>query len=243
VFATTCRFTFLLLVLALGCDSDTAIPVSVKFVSDFAPHRQSVSVLGVYRDGRMSADAWDLLAEDVSSALGAVRCDAAYDAWTRSDPALAAAVDDVARADGPTDALLAEIAPAASGELIVVVSMNGQVRQRQTGDAGAAQSSAPAAGGLQASGRRARGARRRSGQSPADAETESNMLELTATFYSVRQQRSVAQMELHYAGESLNEAATVFGRKLAQVIPSAHCVGWRSVAQIDVDRLRRGIDN
>jgi hypothetical protein len=234
---------FLLLALALGCGSDSAIPVSVKFVSDFAPHRQAVSLLGVYRDGRMSADAWDLLAENVSSAFGAMRCDAAYDAWTRSDPALAAAVDDYARADGPTDALLAEIAPAASGELIVVLSMNGQVRQRQTGDAGAAQSSAPAAGGLQARGRRARGARRNSGPLPAEAETDGNRLELTATFYSVRQERSVAQMDLHYAGESLNEAAAVFGRKLAQVIPGAPCVGWRSGAQIDVDRLRRGIDN
>ena len=53
--------SILLLGAAAGCGPSDA-HVATKFASDFTPQRRSVSVLGVFKDGQMSADAWTTIA-------------------------------------------------------------------------------------------------------------------------------------------------------------------------------------
>jgi hypothetical protein len=60
-----------------------------------------------------------------------------YDALVSSNAALASAVDEYARADGPTDDLLAQLAPAAQGDLVLVLTFAGKLPEPAT-DAGAA---------------------------------------------------------------------------------------------------------
>ena len=68
------RATPALLVLAAGCGSPDA-RVGTKFASDFVPARHAVSVLGVFKDGQMSADAWETMGPKLSPSLGASECD------------------------------------------------------------------------------------------------------------------------------------------------------------------------
>ena len=76
----------------------------------------------------MSADAWTTMASSVSPSLGANECAAGYsDALQSGNGDLLSAIDDYARSDGPTDDLLAQIAPAAKGDLIVVFTFAGQL--------------------------------------------------------------------------------------------------------------------
>ena len=65
-------------------------------------------------------------------------------------------------------------------------------------------------------------------------------MEISALFFSVAQGRSVAQVELHYTGASLDEAMTKFAEKVAQTMPQEHCVAWNWATPIDPDRIRQG---
>jgi hypothetical protein len=77
----------------------------------------SFSILGVFEDGRMSADAWDRLGPKLSRAFGKNACEVAYTAGLLSSkPRLAAAIDAYARDNGVTDDLLEQISPLAKGD-------------------------------------------------------------------------------------------------------------------------------
>jgi hypothetical protein len=88
--------------------------------------------VGVYQDGRMSPRGWDVLAPYLVRALGPARCDIGYDSLTSSNSVLADAVDGYTKEDGPTDDLLAQLAPAAQGDLVLVL-----ILETLTGNGGA----------------------------------------------------------------------------------------------------------
>src|SRR5580698_8128873 len=99
----------LVVMAALACDEGAIF--TAKVASDLASTKHAASVLGVFRDGRMSINGWEVLAPYVEPVLGAGRCDVGYDALVSSNAALASAIDEYARANGPTDELLAQIGP------------------------------------------------------------------------------------------------------------------------------------
>jgi hypothetical protein len=214
----------------VACDEDTHF--STTFASDFMPARHSVSVLGVYREGRMAPEHWETVGPYVSTALGTDACEAEYNTLvTASDP-LAAAIDDYTREDGPTDALLAQIAPAAKGDLLLVLTVDGRLRRPD----GGAPSPSPGPG----PGRRARGMH--AGAAPRRPSAEASTLEVSALLFSVSQGRSVARVGLVYTGTSVEDAMTKFAKKLAETFPQMQCTGWNRDAQIDPARIRQSID-
>jgi hypothetical protein len=50
--------------------------------------------------------------------------------------------------------------------------------------------------------------------------------ELSASLYSVALQKLVAQIDLRYSGDDLDEALSAFATKLRLLVPDAQCVGW-----------------
>src|SRR5579871_3970318 len=77
-----------------------------------APH--ALSVFGAFRDGRMSVRAWDDIALKLVGMLGPEPCSALFGAeLMTSEGGLASAIDDYTKNYGVSDALLAELAPAA----------------------------------------------------------------------------------------------------------------------------------
>jgi hypothetical protein len=215
----------------LACD--TSSQFTTKFASDFASAHRTISVLGVYKDGRMSDGGWALLKPHVLPALGGGGCALGYDVLAPTDSPLADAIDDYTLADGPTDDLLAQLAPAARGDLILVLTLAGRLPEHTKIDV--SKTPAPQAGG--GSGGNAGNGGRWAGVAPGAEDP--NALDISASFYSVRDARSVALLALQYRGDSVDEAMAKFGTKLAGALPHAACADWNREVKIDADRIRR----
>jgi hypothetical protein len=232
-----------LLLLATGCRHEAVYDTA--FAPDFSPPHHVVSVLGVYKDGRMSSEAWDAIAARVSRSLGAAMCEAAYaQSATSPNHALWSAVDEYTLANGPTDDLLAKIAPAAGGDLVLVVIVAGRLptpekinvqdenqNRRATGSLGPQGGMGAGAGaGLS----RNSGPTFRGPAGPAAVDR----LDLSASLFSVPKAASVARVALEYSGESVDEAIAGFTAKLASALPGATCTGWNWEAKIDPEAIR-----
>jgi hypothetical protein len=225
------------LLAAVACDPGD-VRFSATLAPDFAPAGHSVSVLGVYKDGQMSADGWVTLAPHLAAILGSGPCEPGYNTLTSSNTPLADAIDEYTRDNGPTDDLLAYIAPAATGDLILVLTFAGKLPQKPTADAGAAPSSSTP--GSPGRGGRGRGGGRMGGAQRTAPPKDTNLVDISALYFSVALGRSVAQVELQYTGASLDEAMTKFAAKVAQTIPQEHCAAWNWAMAIDPDRIRQG---
>ncbi len=228
----------LVVVAVAACEQGDA-HFTTRFASDFAPTLHAVSVLGVYQDGRMSPGGWDALRPAVASALGSDHCEVGYDSLASSDLALADAIDDYTRADGPTDPLLAQLAPAARGDLVLVLTLAGKLPQRPA-DAGARRT-APAPSATGGGGRR-RGAGHAHGESRSESPKDTNVLEMSASLFSVAQGRTAALVGMQYSGASLDDAMSKFAAKLAQSLPGMTCAGWSWNVNIDARGIRASID-
>ena len=216
-----------------------------RFASDFSPSRHTVSVLGVFKDGQMSTEAWESLGAKLSSPFGAT-CDTAYAALvTASNQPLSAAIDDYVRANGPGDELLEQLAPAASGDLIAIFSVAGHVAGKAAPppDTSNIQQSSPMTG---AGGGKYRGARpggvnggRGMPKAPAIAS-----FEVSVSFYSVSEKKAVGMLALQYEGTSQDDALQRMAQRLGlpTFLPSARCAGWDWKAKVDDQRIRALIE-
>jgi hypothetical protein len=220
---------------SFGC-SDGGADFTTKVASDFAPARHTVSVLGVYQDGRMSLGSWDTLGPYLTRALGPTQCAVGYDALASSNQDLANAIDEYARDEGPTGNLLTQLAPAALGDLILVVTFAGKLPTRKAGEAGPP-TGAPVQNGMTTTRRRGRG--------HAAAATEArdpNQLDISASLFSVAKNRPVALVGMQYHGESVADALTRFGAELAKAVPELKCTGWNFSVKIDPKLVRPSDD-
>ncbi|MEP7049122.1 MAG: hypothetical protein ABJB12_02165 [Pseudomonadota bacterium] len=219
-----------LLLSIAGCTNGGA-RFTTRLASDFAPAHHTVSVLGVYQDGRMALGTWDTVAPYLKRALGPAQCAVLYDTLATSDQDLANAIDELARDEGPTGNLLATVAPAASGDLILVLTFAGKVPQHRNEDPGPP-TGAPVQNGMAQS-------RRRHGQRGSTPEgRDPNQLDISASLYSVAQARPVALVSMQYRGESVGDALSRFAQELAAATPDLKCTGWNRGVKIDASKLR-----
>jgi hypothetical protein len=206
---------------------------NTQAASDFAPSGHAVSVFGVYKDGQMSPDAWDALRPRLEPVLGG-RCEIAGSDPLADGP-LRSAVDDYARTNGPTDDLLAQLAPAAKGDLILVLVEAGRLPPPDekvsvvNSQAPAGPSPSAAKGG---SGFAVFKPDKRSANGPSD------VLQLSASVFSVGQRRSVAVVDMQYSGDSIDEARSEFAAAVARLLPAARCKGWDWRSPVDAERIR-----
>jgi hypothetical protein len=221
--------------LVVSCADDA------QFATRFAPEYPStphatVSVFGVYKDGRMSAETWDYVAPLLSGAAEAgldpqldladggagSECAAAYEtSLVGKDMPLFTAVDSYARANGVTEGLLEKFAPAAKGDLIMAITISGHVPTPT--DAGDNPTmAAPPAGG---SGRGGMVGRRGVQGGGMRRVEERNALEMSATLYSKTLRRTVGVIAVSYTGKSADEALKRFAEKVRSVVPHV-CAGW-----------------
>jgi hypothetical protein len=222
------------MVVGVGCRGSEA-----RFVETFAPDfqhaRHTVSVFGVFKDGQVSSEAWDALRPHLDPLLGGSQCAIACDArLAASDTPLFSAIDDYTRANGPSDDLLAELAPAALGDLILVLVEDGklpEVEKLSIVDSAPTKQPGPNPG--HGSGFSAfESSKRRTGES-------GDRLQLSASLYSIAQGRSVALLDLRYSGTSREEAIDEFAARLARALPETRCGGWAWRATVDADHIRR----
>jgi hypothetical protein len=202
---------------------------ATNFSPDFQLAQHKVSVFGVYKDGQMSSDAWGGLAPRIEQSLGGTPCEIAYDSkLVMTNAPLASAIADYARDSGPADELLAQLRPAAQGDLIAVFTASGRLpvaRKTTVNDP------TPQAAGLGGRGFAT------ISSTPKGAEDKS-VLQLTASFFSVSQGHSVGLVELRYTGDSVDEAIAQFAAKVSQALPGGRCTGWNWSAKVDPEQIR-----
>jgi hypothetical protein len=199
----------------------------------FEPARHAVSVFGVYKDGQMSTDSWGGVAGAMSPVFGGNLCDAAYtDSFVASNPSLSSAIDDVVRADGFSDPLLTRIAPAAEGDLVLVLTMAGRLPVHPK----TSLATEAAANGRPGSGRGTRGG---GGRPSAARRRDDNVLDISAILFSVRERRSVGVVENQYSGASFDQAIAAFAERLAHTLPGARCATWNWAVALDPEGVRQ----
>jgi hypothetical protein len=225
-----------------GC-SDYA-QVSTRFAPDFVQGRHSVSVLGIFKDGQMSSDAWESIGARLSAPFGAT-CETGYGQLVTSNQGLSAAVDDYVRANGPGDEMLEQLAPAATGDLVVVFTVAGHVSTKpgNTADT-SSMSSTPPGGSMGSGGGKYRGMRPGGATGRGMARpTAIAALQISASFYSVSQKKAVGLVAMDYDGTSLDEAFQKMAAKVSASLPGSTCGGWDWKAPVDEGRLRGLIEH
>ncbi len=192
-----------------------ALSVRVETAPEFVP-AHTVSVFGVFHDGRMSEPAWTALSPKISSALGKAECELGYGNRLRNgDPELASWLERNVRENGIDDTVLDKIAPYAEGDLVMVLLSYRKLPGSR--DAGVrVRAAQPMAMG--------RGmARPRGSYAPPE---DDHVFELSASLFSPKEHKLVAQIDLRYAGDDLDEAMGQFTAKLRGLVPGAKCAGW-----------------
>jgi hypothetical protein len=209
------------LLLASCAAEDAQIRITRDPALDAAGH--AVSIVGVYRDGRLSASYWDEIGPLIARAFGSDGCEAAWgDRLRREAPELYARIDAGARVTGVTDAMLESLAPRADGGLLLILRSSGHppfksdisIRIPGLSDEAGAQEGRGDHGG------------RGSGPKPDEAKDRS-VFELSASLYSVRARSTVGRIEMRYTGSTLDGAMLAFQRDFRAMLPNASCVGWR----------------
>jgi hypothetical protein len=222
-----------------GCAEGASF--DTKLAPGFSAAHHTLSVFGVYKDGQMSSEAWATIGDRLTPWLGQGACPVGYASVApANDGALVAAIDDYARAIGPTDELLAQLAPAAKGDLILTVTLAGRP---PTPEKVAPLSSEGNSGGGAGGGGGMGGSRGRTGQ-PSGAERRShapvdtNELDIVASLFSVSQGHSVAEVSMAYSGQTVDDALAKFAQRLSATFPGATCSGWDWTKPIDPNRIR-----
>jgi hypothetical protein len=220
---------------------------------------ESVSVFGIFRNGRMSPEAWEDFGKVLSTPFSEGLCKAAYDvALTNTSPELAAAIDDHAKENGVSDQLLEKFAPFAKGDTIVLIAIDGQLPkpaaasadkpvqtpsssgQGNPGGSGSAPAMGPGAG--RGMGRGGMGSGRSQSAPAQNAKPDKGSWELTAYFYSVRLRHSTRQVELKQQGQDIDGDLKLFAAKLGTELPGVPCRGWDSTAKVDSEAIRKLAD-
>jgi len=203
--------------------------VRVKVAEGFTPGQTTISVLGVYKDGRMSVDAWSPLSVQISAALGAPQvCEPAFGSrLQREDEVLFSSIDDEAKNDGITEALLAKLAPSAQGDVILAITVHGGVglTTDKTDKASPPPRTPPPGGG--GMGRGLAGQRGAGSQREAtNLGPRPKLFELTASLFSSKQRVPLARLTLDYTGSSADDAVRQFSQELGKLVPHSVCKGW-----------------
>lgn len=225
-----------------ACASDSQF--NVQYAPGYPKAGETVAVLGVFKDGRLSPEAWEEVSPKLSPVLGSAACPVGYDEkMTTSDRLVAEAIDDYARANGVTDTLLEQLAPAANGDVILVVTVAGRppnVHGAGVSDATTAQQAANAGQMSPASSRRGGMMGGGMGRTPPGHLTivDRNAYELVASIYSVRDKKSVGLVHLGYIGGNAADALNQFSEKLKTAFPGARCGTWQWEGKVSEEKIR-----
>ena len=136
----------------------------------------------------------------------------------------------------------AQLAPAAKGDLILVLTLAGKVPAKEKGPL--AEEAAAAAGGA-ARGRTGGGGQGGGGDPMRGSprrKKDTNALDLSASVFSVAGGHSVALLAMQYSGLNADEAVTLFSSRLAQELRGSTCGGWSWDVPIDASHIRQMID-
>ena len=243
-----CRPVFIIAaaLLQLGC-ADQDVQFDIKYAKDAKLDRVTVSVFGVFQDGRLSIESWEQLGPVISAPFGVKSCETVYTThMLNSTPKLAAAVDDYAKDNGISDELLAEFVPMARGQLIMALTIVGHSMMSRAGETQSKPAKKSGGGGVGLGMRGMGGGRRGRQMSAPAAETSSDErnqpIYISAEFYSVAQHKPMATVSMKYTGKNGDEALDKFVARLRREFPAAQCNGWTEQVLVDDQRILKLVE-
>ena len=185
----------------------------------------TVSVFGVFKDGRMNPDLWNELGGTLLP-LGACPVGYSADLVSRNRD-LASAIDDYVRANGVTDALLEQWGTLAKADAILLFTIAGHPPV-QNGPTVVTEKVRPP--GMMTK-----------SASPYDVHrpTDGSVFQVTASVYSIRARRPIAQLDMTYSDRDVDGAVREFGRRMSTELAIAACAGWSADASgLDPEKIR-----
>lgn len=226
-----------LLLLLAGCAGSN---FSVRSEPTWPRAQHRFSTFAVQRDGLMSRDGWQVLGPNMPAPFGAQHCDVAFgQTMFNNSPELAEAIGTYVRSNGVTDALLERLAPAAEGDAIVFVTLSGAPRVRSDGGPNTVGMASGRGGRGGMGGRGMGGGRGGMKQGSSESQDAGDGFQIEASFYSVRDRRSLAEIRLNYTGTRVDEAVRQFNDRLDAEFPGASCGGWNWSAQLDPKAIQQ----
>jgi len=206
----------------VACGTD----VTMYRAASYTPRDITLSVLGVFRNGRMDPGAWAEWAPTIAAAVGDGTCSAAFDdRMEKGAPALFSELDESTRQDGITDEILDRAAPSALGGAILVIEVFGRASSPKKPANGEA-SSGPAPASSQPSVGRRQGRGRMRGASAAPPQPPRDLLEVSIGVYSIRDRQVTASVQMHADAGASSDALHELSGKLRDTLHGARCAGW-----------------
>ncbi len=215
---------------------EAGIYYDVKFAPGFSEGPTTVSVLGVYQDGRMSNEMWNELDARLAPVLGQPSCEAAWgDDLRRANPDVFEQIDRTSQAEGVTEDMLDRFSDAAAGDAILVISMHVR-RSLEVAPVSAAASPAGvgnpygptgATGAMPGSRQGSRnGPPPRPGAIRPDR-WQGQEIRLAATLFSAKRHQPMGRIILTYLGTNIDDATRRFVKKIGETLPGSVCKGWK----------------
>jgi hypothetical protein len=220
-----------LLGLSAGCSDDSFhVERGPEFPRGPNP---TIAVFGVYRDGRLAPEAWDLFRQRMASVYGPSPCEPGYpDILAPSGTAALQAVDDYTRENGVTDELLDKLAPMTSADLLLLLTLTGRP-SKAVDSAGPSPATTAPPPTMRGSGRRGASA------PPRGAPPQTPTFEAVGILFSVKAHKSVEAIRMTYTGQSMDEALERFTAKLGSELSGAKCGTWKADLHIEASDVRR----
>jgi len=204
--------------------------LTVESAPEFVQQPTTVSVLGVFRDGRMNPDAWEQIGGTLSQPFHEALCPAGYGPTLREkQPDLALAVDRATREEGLSDELLDKVAPMAQGELVMAVTLYRYVPRPSHPTTTAPMATAAPPGGAMGSRGGGGGFGRGTGgggSGPPPQDVEESVFEISVSLFSVKQHHLVARLDMRSSVDEMDKAMLGLQTRLGTVLPQSKCVGW-----------------
>lgn len=207
---------------------EAGIYYDVKFAPGFSEGPTTVSVLGVYQDGRMSNEMWNELDARLAPVLGQPSCEAAWgDELRRANPDVFEQIDRTSQAEGVTEDMLDRFSDAAAGDAILVISMH----VRRASEVAPVSAAAPPVG-VGATGPMPGSRGGRGGPPPRPGAIrpdrwQGQEIRLAATLFSAKRHQPMGRIILTYLGTNIDDATRRFVKKIGETLPGSVCKGWK----------------
>ncbi len=217
----------------VGC-ADTSTVHAAYAPGWTRPSRGSISVLGLYRDGRMDADSWDDMEPYAARALGSSACPLPLDDASTGS-----------RVEGFSDGWLATVAPQATGDYVLVIA-----EQRETTASSGSGSGASSGSGGSGLGKGKAvlllipllpvlAAVLIADELAKEKEkSRENAIDFVAVLFSRAAAKTVVAIHSRVTGMPEAEARRDFAETLGRSFPGLQCGSWKGVPA-DSDGPRR----
>ncbi len=182
----------------------------------------TISVFGVYRDGRMDPEYWRDLGPRLAGLFGPRTCELLVDERLHAEePDLFTKIDEDTKQNGVSSELLGQVAARATGASIIAIQLSGHppTHQRASSTASGRSSTGPSRGG--------RGGGRRGGPAPREDPVDDNAFDVFVSLFSVQTHQIVLSFTMQYTGTTVDDAIKKFATRLGVELPGSSCVGWK----------------